>query len=317
MAAGRGTRLAPFTDILPKPVIPVANEPVMGHLLRMLARHGMRDVICNIHYKADIMKAVFNDGSAYGVDLRFSEEDELLGTAGGVKNVQSFLTETGDTCIVMSGDGLHDVDLNKLIQSHRASGARATMALAHVSDPSEYGVAILDEDSFITGFQEKPARDEALSNLCNTGIYVFERSVLDLIPQGEFYDFGNDLFPLLLAHDRALHGVVIDGYWNDIGSLDSYRAGNLAAVEGEVGNLPDRDDEWPNDVLVAASARVYPDAVVTGPGVVGPDARIEQGAVVTRSVVLPGTTVPSGAIVAAGVVADAPGLEHWLNTLST
>lgn len=315
MAAGRGTRLAPFTDALPKPALPVANEPVMGHLLRLLARHGIRDVVANIHYRADDMRRVFGDGTAFGVNLAWSYEHELLGTAGGVKNVAGFLLEHGDTCIVLSGDGLHDVDLNRLVAQHHEAQAWATIALSPVSDPSEYGVAILDDDGFIVAFQEKPSRDEARSNLCNTGIYVFGRELLDRIPAGEFHDFGNDVFPALMRDGgRRVLGVPVEGYWNDIGGLEAYRDGNLAAVDGRMPLAG--GDEAGGEQLVHPTARVAADATLIGPCVVGAGACVGAGAQVSHSVLLPGASIEAGALVGASTIGSADGLARWLDDLT-
>lgn len=321
MAAGRGTRLAPLTDVLPKPALPVGNEPVMGRLLRRLAAQGFREVVVNISYKADDMRRIFGDGSAFGVAITWSHEVELLGTAGGVKNAESFLRRDDDQpVVVLSGDGLHDADVVELMRRHTAAGAFATLGLTRVSDPSEYGVAILDEHGLITAFQEKPSRADALSDLANTGIYVLDPTVFDLIPDGAFHDFGNDVFPRLQREGRPMLGVELEGYWNDIGGLEAYRDSNLAVVDGRLdagdGSAASDEDAASAGVLVHPTADVHAQASLVAPVVIGAGAVVEQGARVARSVVLPGARVAAGTMLAAATVGDVEGLAAWASSLA-
>lgn len=318
MAAGKGTRLAPLTNCLPKPAIPVANEPAMGFLLRLLARYGYREVVSNISYRAEQMQQIFGDGSAYGVNLTWSIEPKLLGTAGGMKHVESILRNGDEHVLVLSGDGIHDVDLAAVVRAHREAGALATLVLTPVEDPAEYGVAIVGDDGLITGFQEKPAAGTELSNLSNTGIYVFEPSVFDQIPADTFYDFGSELIPAMVDSGQMVLGWVHPGYWNDIGGLEAFRDGNFALLDGRLDLLGERsDDAWPDDVLVHPTANVASDAVLQGPVIVGADVTICSGAQITRSVILPGATVPEGVLLAAATYGSAQGLEHWSDSWAT
>src|SRR5688572_4728715 len=159
MAAGLGTRLRPLTDFLPKPMVPIANRPVMHHLLNLLALHDVRQVGINIHAFPELITRYFGDGSALGLEIRWSEEKELLGTAGGTKKLEDFWGR--EAILVTSGDGLHDVDVTALLGHHQRTHALATLSVKPVDDPSAYGVAIIDRDTRIRGFQEKPRRDEA------------------------------------------------------------------------------------------------------------------------------------------------------------
>ena len=193
MAAGLGTRLRPLTDFLPKPMMPVANRPVLHHLLNLLHRHEVREVGINVHAFPELIKAYFGNGSSLDMEIRWSHEPELLGTAGGTKQLEDFWG--GETILITSGDGLHDVDVTALLGHHRRTGALATLAVKPVTDPSAYGVVILDRDTRVRGFQEKPTRDEARSDLANCGIYVIEAELLDRIPAETFYDFGTDVWP--------------------------------------------------------------------------------------------------------------------------
>jgi NDP-sugar pyrophosphorylase family protein len=269
------------------------------------------------------MQQVFGDGTAYGVDLHWSVEHEPHGTTGGLRIAESQLRDGDEPVLVLSGDGLHNVDVSQLVRLHRERGGLVTIALTPVADPREYGVAIVDDAHRITSFQEKPALGDALSNLANTGIYVLDPAVFDLIPPaGEFHDFGDHLLPAMLAEGLPIAAVTLDGYWNDIGGLEAYRDSNLAAVDGRTDGLmsAQRDDASPSaygdDVLVHPTADIAPDATIVGPAVIGPGARIGAGARVARSVVLPGADVPAGSLLAAATFGSVEGLTAWANSLA-
>ena len=194
MAAGLGTRLWPLTDQTAKPMVPILNRPVMEHILRLLAPHGITEVCANLHHHPDAIVAYFGDGSAFGVAIALStSSDELLGTAGGVGNFRDVLGER--TFLVMSGDGLTDVDLTAFVAAPSACGGIATMAVKQVDDPSLYGVVVHDAAGRVTGFQEKPAAHEALSDLCNCGIYAFEPAHLRLHAAGDLRRLGQGRLP--------------------------------------------------------------------------------------------------------------------------
>src|SRR5688500_2945850 len=208
LAAGLGTRLRPLTFKLPKPLAPVANRPVMEHILELLARHGFGEVIANLSYLPEQIQAHFRDGSGLGLQLSYSFERELLGTAGGVRNVSDFLAGgEGDSFLVISGDALTDIDLGAMREFHESHDGIATLATRRVKDTSEFGVAITDSEGRIQGFQEKPDPSEALSDLANCGIYMFRSEIFDYFPDpgaskaaGEddpegFADWAMDVFP--------------------------------------------------------------------------------------------------------------------------
>ncbi len=322
MAAGKGTRLRPVTDLLPKPMAPVANRPVLHHILRLLKRHGLEEVVLNLHHMPEAITEHFGDGSSVGVDIHYSFEPELLGTAGGVKKNEEFLG-TG-TFLVMSGDALTDIDLTALVAAHRRTGSIATIAVKEVSDPSLYGVVIHDDDGRVVAFQEKPTREEARSRLCNCGIYVFEPEILSLIPAGRFDDFGSRLFPDLLKQHIPFHCHEFAGYWSDVGNLGELVRGNADALTGRVAvDLPGeevRPGVWVDEgAKVAATARVEPPvvigrqclvgdwALVEGPTVLGDRTVLGEGAHVTRAVVLPDSHVPAGSVIVEGIVGRKPG----------
>lgn len=189
LAAGYGTRLEPLTLAVPKPMVPIVNLPTMQHNLELLKKHRFSDVTANIHYYPEQIENYFGDGSAFGVNLAYSFEEELLGTAGGVKWMAGKIARVNDAFLVLSSDALTCINLERMVEYHKSKKALATIALARVPDVSEFGIVIQDPDGKVIGFQEKPKPEVAQSDLANAGIYIFEPEVLDLIPDG-FYDFG-------------------------------------------------------------------------------------------------------------------------------
>ena len=227
LAAGLGTRLKPITFELPKPMVPVLDRPVMAHIVGMLERQGFDQLIANIHHFPDTIRGYFGD------HLEYRYEDELLGTAGGVRNVADFFGD--DPAVIISGDALTDTDLNALVERHRATGGIATLTVRKVTETSEYGVVIHGDDGRIQGFQEKPPAEEALSELANCGIYCFSPEIFDYFPEEPFAEWAGDVFPVLLDNDVPFYVHEIDGYWNDVGSLDELRQGTWDALTGKLG----------------------------------------------------------------------------------
>ncbi len=219
MAAGVGSRLMPLTTKIPKPMIPMANVPLMESIVTLLRIHGFDDLICNLYYHAGNISSYFGDGSKFGVKMQYSLEDELMGTAGGVKNCEWFLD---DTFAVISGDALTDINLGALLEAHRQRGALATIALKEVQQVEHFGVVITDDQGRIERFQEKPRPEEALSHLANTGIYIFEPGIFKYIPARQFYDFGKQVFPHLVRTGAPFHGLPVQDYWCDVGNISTY-----------------------------------------------------------------------------------------------
>jgi mannose-1-phosphate guanylyltransferase len=315
MAAGLGTRLRPLTYEAPKPMVPVANRPVMEHILLLLRRHGFGEVIANLHWFPDTIRERFGDGSETGVDLTYSFEEELLGTAGGVRNVAEFFGD--EPFLVMAADALTDIDLAALRAAHEANDGVATLAVKRVANVSEFGVVITGSDGRIQGFQEKPDRAEALSDLASCMIYVLDREIFDYFPDRPVADFALDVFPALLSNDVPFHVHEIDAYWNDVGSLPEYLQGNLDAVDGVVEVEPggtllepsggeealERGDPGVSGRVVAAEGcKLDPGARLDGPLVIGEGCTVGAGALVKHSVLLPGAQVAPGTIVAGAVV---------------
>src|SRR5918999_796206 len=232
LAAGKGTRLFPLTGEIPKPMAPIVDTPIIEHIFGLLARHGVEEVNVNVHYLADALLTTYGETSnTDGMTVSLSREDELRGTAGGVKRLEERFE---DTFVVVSGDALTDVDIGELVAFHREKGALATIALHRVYDTSEFGVVEVDEDGNILGFQEKPDPEEAISTLANTGIYVLEPRALDYIPEDTFFDFARDVFPKLLQRGERFVGYQGDFYWSDIGTLEAYRQAQYDVLSGRV-----------------------------------------------------------------------------------
>jgi len=228
LSAGEGRRLRPLTNHLPKPMLPLAGRPLLEHTITYLRDSGITDLAINLHHLPQAVIDYFGDGSSWGVSLRYSVEEKLLGSAGGVKRLQDFFDET---FIVYYGDLFTQADLNPMIDLHRQSGAPATMGLYRVPDPWNRGIVELNEEQVITRFAEKPPREQVFSDLANAGIYVLEPEVLDSIPAGQMYDFGHDVFPDMLAKGVPIAGYVIEETLIDIGLPEKYEEANQLAVE--------------------------------------------------------------------------------------
>lgn len=325
MAAGLGTRLRPLTDFLPKPMVPIANRPVLHHLLNLLARHDIREVGINIHVFPELLKAYFGDGSALGMSIQWSEEAVLLGTAGGTKKLEDYWGR--EPILVTSGDGLHDVDVTALIGHHRRTGGLATLAVKPVDDPSAYGVVILDRDTRVRGFQEKPHRDEARSDLANCGVYVVEPELLDRIPADIPYDFGTDVWPALVAAGEPVYAYTTMAYWNDVGGLDELRNSILDAVSGrvridvpgtevtpgvwaEAGCRIDPSASVEGPVVLGRNVVIEAGAAIRGPAALGADSRVGKGAAIRSAALLPGSVVPDEGLAIAGIFGDASKLAE-------
>jgi NDP-sugar pyrophosphorylase family protein len=325
MAAGLGTRLRPLTDFLPKPMMPVANRPVLHHLLNLLQRHGIHQVGVNLHAAPEMIERYFGDGSKLDMEIRWSHEPELLGTAGGTKKLEDFWG--GEAILITSGDGLHDIDVTALLGHHKRTGALATLAVKPVQDPSSYGVLILDRDTRVRGFQEKPTRDEARSDLANCGVYVIEPALLERIPRDTFMDFGQDLWPLLVAAGEPIYAYTTMAYWNDVGDLDALRNGILDAVLGNVRvEIPGEEIApgiWAEDgcrmsaaaqvdapVVLGRNVVVEDGAQIRGPAAIGADCHVGREAAIRRAALLPGSIVPDEGLAVAGIFGDASKLAE-------
>lgn len=280
MAGGKGTRLRPLTCDRPKPMVPIANRPMMEHIVSLLARSGFQDVAVTMFYLPEAIQEYFGDGYDWQVNLSYFIEEVPLGTAGSVKNAAAFLNET---FLVISGDALTDFDLQAALRFHREKGALATLVLTKVETPLEYGVVITDGDGRIRQFLEKPSWGEVFSDTVNTGIYVLEPEIFDDIPPGEEFDFSKNLFPLLLEKGAPLYGYVAPGYWSDIGNLEQYRQAHYDLLAGKI-NLPLPGEEIEPGIRVEEGALLHPEAKLQAPVLIGQYCRVGPGAYVEGSV---------------------------------
>lgn len=325
LAAGKGTRLFPLTGVLPKPMAPVADKPIIQHIFELLSRTGVDETHANVHHLADVVLGHYGEETKVGgMDVRFHREQQLMGTAGGVKNVAEAFEET---FVVVMGDALTDVDVREVVDFHKEKKAAATIALTPVEDTTEYGVAVLDREKSVVGFQEKPGPEEAISNLANTGIYVLEPEALSYVPEGAFFDFAKGLFPRLLEAGERVAGYNVRGsYWSDIGTLSAYKNAQRDVLAGLVKVEVD-GELWGRNLWIGEKARIHPSAygriqgkAFIGTGAqIGPDASLSEGATVGRhcrvgdgatvrgSVLLPGATVGAGAYLEDCVIG--PGYE--------
>lgn len=285
LAAGVGERLRPITEWLPKPLLPVANLPVAVQGLRRLAAAGIEDVCMNACYRADDIQRELGDGRRHGVRIHWSVEDRLLGTAGGMKRVESVLRD--DLTVVIAGDALLDVDLTPLIETHLEKGALATIGTLSVADPSQYGVVLTSPDGRVLQFQEKPAAGTQISNQANTGIYVFSPAVFDLIPSSGSCDFARDVFPVIIDDDLPMYASPVSGYWTDIGNPAAYLAANMDYLGGRVGI--EGAGELIDGSLIGAGAHVDDARLVDC--VVGAGAVLSARTSLTDCVVWPDTTL--------------------------
>ena len=316
MAGGEGSRLRPLTSNMPKPMLPVANRPLMEHILLLLRRHGFTDVVATVQFLSSVIRNYFGDGSDLGVSLAYSNEEVPLGTAGSVLNAQDLLA---GPFLVISGDALTDIDLDEVVRWHRAKGAAATMVLKRMKDPLEFGIVMTSEDGRIERFLEKPTWGQVFTDTINTGMYVIEPEVLDLIPPDQPYDFSSELFPLMLDKGLPLYGFVTEAYWTDVGNSEAFLQAQLDALNGRVAlEMPGfelRPSVWVGeDVSVDPTARLRPPVLIgdntrikagasVGPGtVVGLNATVSEEARLLGGVILDRAHIAPGALLRGGVV---------------
>ncbi len=302
MAGGEGTRLRPMTANQPKPLLPVVNRPILEHVLRLLKRHGFDETVVTVQFLASLVRTYFGDGDELGMHLSYATEEMPLGTAGSVKNAQSALSD--DTFLVISGDALTDIDLGAVVAAHRARSALVTVCLKRVPDPLEFGIVITDEDSRIERFLEKPTWGQVFSDTVNTGIYVMEPEVLASVAGGAQVDWSADVLPALLAQGAPVYGYVADGYWEDVGTHESYLKAHADVLDGQV-DVEIAGFEVAPGVWIGEGADVDPAAVIKGPVCVGDYAKVEAGAMLGEHTVLGNNVVvKGGAVLQRAVVHD-------------
>ncbi|MBR8835273.1 MAG: mannose-1-phosphate guanyltransferase [Stigonema ocellatum SAG 48.90 = DSM 106950] len=271
MAGGSGTRLRPLTSDLPKPMVPILNRPIAEHIINLLKRHQITEVVATLHYLPDVLRDYFLDGSDFGVQMTYAvEEDQPLGTAGCVKNIAELLDET---FLVISGDSITDFDLQAAIEFHKQKKSKATLILTRVPNPIDFGVVIMDEESRIRRFLEKPSTSEIFSDTVNTGTYILEPEVLEYLSVNTESDFSKDLFPLLLKEDEPMYGYIAKGYWCDVGHLDTYRQAQYDGLHQKV-KLDFPYKEVSPGLWVGQNTHIDPSAEIEAPAIIGDNCRI-------------------------------------------
>ncbi len=289
LAAGKGTRVRPLTYELPKPMIPILGKPVMEYLIEELARYGVTEIMINVSHLPEKIESYFGDGRRWGVEIGYSFEGHIedgsiesrpLGSAGGMKKIHEFGGFFDDTTLVLCGDALIDLNILDAVIRHKNSGALASIVVHEVprDKVSQYGVAVCAADGRITSFQEKPRMEEARSNLVNTGIYIFEPQVMDLIPSGVEYDIGSQLFPRMLEKGLPFYAINLPFNWVDIGQMSDYWHANQAIMRGQVHHITMPGKQVRPGVWVGLNVSVDWDQVkVSGPVYIGANSRIEGG----------------------------------------
>lgn len=276
MAGGEGTRLRPLTSMLPKPMVPIVNQPVMEHIVGLVKHHGITQIVATLAFMPQVIQDYFGAGEEWGVSIEYAIEESPLGTAGSVKNAQKLL-EGAEPFIVISGDALTDINLSEVIAFHKKKGAAVTIALKSVPDPLEFGVVITDDDGKVDRFLEKPTWGQVFSDRINTGIYVVEPWVLDEIPPDTPYDFSSELFPKLMDKGHSIYGMVVEGYWCDVGSRESYLDVHRDLLDGRamvyIPGVHAREDLW-----VADNASIDETATLGDKVVIGENVSIRAGA---------------------------------------
>jgi len=300
LAAGVGNRLKPLTYHLPKPMVPILNKPALWHIISNMQASGITDIMLNLHYRPDVIKNYF--GSSFkNVELSYSIEKKLLGTAGAIKKNESFFD---NTFIVMSGDGLSGINLKKLVNFHKKKKALATVVLKKVDACFDYGVGITCSQGRITKFVEKPSWESVFSNTVNTGIYVFEPEIFNYIPKNKFHDFGANLLPLLLRKNLPVYGYEMGDYWTDIGNLKEYKEGICAALGKKVKTQID-GVQIKRGVWAHKTSRISPAARIKAPCIIGENCTIESGVTIKPYCVIGNNvTVKKGAVLTKTTVWD-------------
>jgi mannose-1-phosphate guanylyltransferase / phosphomannomutase len=276
MAGGEGTRLRPQTSNLPKPMLPLVGRPMMEHIVSLLRRHGITDIVVTVAFLPNAIRSYFGNGSELGVRMVYATEETPLGTAGSVRNARDELTER---FLVISGDVLTDINLTSMIEFHEKNGALATLALCAVENPLEFGIVITREDGSIERFLEKPGWGQVFSDTINTGIYVLEPEIFDVIPEGRAVDFSSEVFPTVLEAGAPLFGYVADGYWEDVGTTAAYLKAHEDILNGRV-EVDISGFELKPGVFLGKGSSVDPSARLDAPAFIGENCTIDEDAVI-------------------------------------
>jgi len=316
LAGGFGTRLRPLSCTRPKLLFPIANRPLLDWTLDKLSKTKVEEVVLAVNYMADVLERSFGS-SRYGMKLRYSREIKPLGTGGPMKLAESFLSD--GSFLAMNGDILSDLDLKKLVESHKKSGATATIALHEVDDPSRYGVVELDGENRIRRFVEKPKPSEAPSKLVNAGVYVLEPSVLDLIQRGRKVSVEREVFPIL-ASEGTLRGHVFNGLWTDIGKPSDYVQANRRVLEQVANSRPQigknatihNSSRVISPSIIGENATIADEACIGPYAVVGDDVTVRKGVRIENSVVFPSAWIDNFTSVRGAIIGEGAIVGQWV-----
>lgn len=323
MSAGVGSRLDPLTREIPKPLVPVANKPVMDILFESLSEIGISDVICNTYYLADKIIERYKNNNL-NINFNYIKEEELSGTAGGVKKCQYFFDK--NSCfLVLSADGLFNADLQRAIEIHKASKTIATIGIKEIphEEVSHFGVVVTDKDGFITEFQEKPSIEEAKSNFINTGIYIFDYKIFDYIPENTFYDFAKNVFPKLVS-SRAINTFKVDGYWSDIGTIEQYKQSTKDLFDGKCSFEHSPIVNCENGRYISEISEIDSSVEFIGDSTIGQDVVMGENVVIENSIIwdnveikdnikISDSVIASGAVVKSDVISQIIGPNEIVN----
>jgi mannose-1-phosphate guanylyltransferase/phosphomannomutase len=302
MAGGFGTRIHPLTISMPKPMIPLVNRPIMEHIVNLLKQHGITDLVLLLFHQPEVIRKYFGDGSEFGVHITYVTPLEDFGTAGAVKAAARHLDER---FMIISGDLLTDFDLSKIISFHEEMHAKATITLTSVTDPLQFGVVITDKRFRITKFLEKPGWGEVFSDTINTGIYILEPEVLELIPDGENRDWSKDVFPKMLENEEALYGCNMQGYWADIGNPEAYLEACHDICKGKVAvQIAEPPHPAGSTIFISPDAQVSEQATLSGMVVLGDNTQVKGNAQLINCVVGRNGLVEEGAVLEDSVLWD-------------
>lgn len=326
LGAGKGTRVQPITHEIPKPMIPLVRKPVMEYLIELLKKHGVDQIMVNTSHLAPIIENYFRDGEQFGVSMAYSYEGYVesgvaisspVGSAGGMKKIQDFSGFFDETFIVLCGDAWIDLDISKALEIHRQKKAIASIIIREVPNDEvfKYGIVALDEDDRILQFQEKPDPKDAISNLANTGIYIFEPEIFDYIPSGVAYDIGGELFPKLAQESLPFIGINLPFQWLDIGNVQDVWTVTSQILNGEVKGFKMPGREVRPGVHVGINLSVDFDQVnITPPVYIGGSTKIEAGATIVGPAVLGAScVVEAGAVIKNCIVEDYTRLTSQAN----
>ena len=301
MAGGEGSRLRPLTIRRPKPMVPVVDRPAIVHIIELLKKHGITEVVITLQYLATVIQEYLGDGTQYGIKIHYTVEESPLGTAGSVRQGIEWLD---DTFMVISGDALTDFDLSAAVKYHKQKKAMATLVLKRMPNPLEYGVVIIEDDGRVRQFQEKPSWGEVFSDTVNTGIYILEPKLFDYYEAGQVFDFSNNLFPILLEKGDPMYGYVADGYWCDVGSIPDYMTASADYLEGQV-SVPrlGKEMEKGSGIWAEEEVEIARDASITGPIFLGRGVKVKAGATIKGpSVIREFTTIDTRATIDRAVI---------------